>query len=312
MRPRAAARRRAHFRRVTDARILDNGKLMRTIPDCIPCLFRQALHTARIVSSDPAIHRKILVRLARQIPRRSMNLSPAAYSQPAYSIVSGVTGVRDPFKKQKDATNRIALSLLPKFRRLVARARDPLDAAIRVAVGGNIIDLGINQTFDIGRDIRAAMSRPFAVNAIRQFRKDLGPGRRLLYLGDNAGEIVFDTLLVEQILETGTDVTFAVKSGPIINDATIEDAVAAGMTKLPRVIETGSNDIGVNWGRASKKFKTAFKAADIIIAKGHGNFETCEDLPGNIYSLLKAKCNVVAGALGVKLGDIVFHHARRH
>lgn len=251
------------------------------------------------------------MKLARMIPLRSMNMSPAAYSQPVYTVVSNITGVRDPFKKEKKETNRIALGLLPEFRKLVARSDDPLDAALHAAVGGNIIDLGINQKFDIGKDIRAIMHRPFAVTAIKQFRKDIGPGRRLLYLGDNAGEIVFDILLVEQILKTGTDVTYTVKSGPVINDATMKDAEVAGMTALVRVIETGSDDIGVNWDRASKQFKNAFKTADVIIGKGHGNFETCDALPGNIYSLLKAKCNVVADALGVKLGDIAFHHARR-
>ncbi|MEI6219261.1 MAG: ARMT1-like domain-containing protein, partial [bacterium] len=140
---------------------------------------------------------------------------------------------------------------------------------------------------------------------------DLGPGRHLLYLGDNSGEIVFDTLLVEQILKTGTTVTYTVKSGPIINDATMDDAVVSGMTKLTKVIETGSDDIGVNWRRSSKQFKKAFSSSDVIIAKGHGNFETCDELPGNIYSLLKAKCNVVAAVLGVKLGDMVFHHTCR-
>lgn len=284
---------------------------MHTRPDCIPCLFRQALHTASIASNNPRIHSDILIKLARRLPRRSMKMSPAAYCQPAYTIVSTVTRVRDPFKAQKDETNRIALTLLPAFRKLVANAKDPLVSAIHAAVGGNIIDLGINQKFSIGRDIRAAMRTKFAVNAIGQFRKELGPGRRLLYLGDNAGEIVFDTLLVEQILKTGTAVIFTVKSGPVINDATMHDAVVSGMTRLTRVIETGSDDIGINWKRTSRQFKAVYDAADVIIAKGHGNFETCDGLPGNIYSLLKAKCSVVAGALGVQVGDIVFHHARR-
>lgn len=284
---------------------------MNTRPDCIPCLFQQALNTARIVSNDPAIHHKILERVARLVPGRSMRMSPAAYSRPAYTEVAAVTGVRDPFKKLKAETNRTALRLLPEFRKIVARARNPLDAALHAAVGGNIIDLGIGHKFDIEKDIRSIMRRPFAVNAIARFRKDLGPGRRLLYLGDNAGEIVFDTLLVEQILRTGTDVTFTVKSGPVINDATMEDAMVSGMTILARVIETGSDDIGISWSRASKQFKNAFRTADVIIAKGHGNFETCDGLPGNIYSLLKAKCGVVAGALGVKVGDIVFHHSLR-
>lgn len=285
---------------------------MKAGPDCMVCVFRQALNTARIATNDVSKHRKVLTRLSGIVRRLTMDQSPAAYSRPAYVIVSEVTGVRDPFRKHKKETNRLALDLLPGFRRLVTRAADPLEAAIRCAAGGNIIDLGIDHKFNIRRDIRKIMRRPFAINEVERFRKDLGRGRRLLYLGDNAGEIVFDTLLVEQLLLTGTEVIYTVKSGPVINDATMEDAVISGMTKLTKVIETGSDDIGVNWRRSSKQFRTAFRDADVIIAKGHGNFETCDELPGNIYSLLKAKCNVVARQLAVELGDMVFHHARRH
>jgi hypothetical protein len=128
----------------------------------------------------------------------------------------------------------------------------------------------------------------------------------MLYLGDNAGEIVFDKLLVEQILSTGVEVVFAVKSAPIINDAVMQDAVETGMTKLVKVITTGSNDIGVNWSNTSRELKNVFRNADVILGKGHGNFETCHDRPENLYFLLKVKCDMVADEIGVKLGDIVF------
>ncbi len=154
------------------------------------------------------------------------------------------------------------------------------------------------------------MHRPFTFSAVDEFRRELGPGRKLLYLGDNAGEIVFDALLVEQLLATGTEVTFTVKSGPIINDATMEDAESTGMTSLVPVIETGSADIGIHWERCSQEFRTAFETADVILAKGHGNFETCNECPENVYFLLKAKCDLVANEIGCKLGDIVFLRSR--
>jgi len=269
--------------------------------DCIVCLLKQTLNTARIATQDPRIHRKALDRVAKIIPGLSLDQTPAALSQPVYSIVAGLTGLPDPFKKQKDDTNRIALALLPEARTMVARAKDKLDAAVHAAAAGNIIDLGIGHKFDIEKDFREIMTQAFAINALEDFRKELRAGRKLLYLGDNAGEIVFDTILVEQILATGTEVVFAVKSGPIINDATMADAEVSGMKKLTRIIETGSNDIGIHWDHVSDEFRAAFKNADVILAKGHGNFETCNDRPGNIYMLLKAKCDMVANELGSSL-----------
>jgi uncharacterized protein with ATP-grasp and redox domains len=105
-------------------------------------------------------------------------------------------------------------------------------------------------------------------------------------------------------------VTFAVKSGPIINDATMEDARQVRLTDLVPVIETGAGDIGVEWANVSDEFRRAFETADVILSKGHGNFETTEDRPENLYFLLKAKCEIVARALGVTLGDIVFARGR--
>jgi uncharacterized protein with ATP-grasp and redox domains len=140
--------------------------------------------------------------------------------------------------------------------------------------------------------------------------KELMPGRRLLMLGDNSGEIVFDRLLIEELLRANIDVTYCVKSRPIINDATMEDARTAGIDTLVPVIETGSGDIGINFEHVSNEFRQAFESADLILAKGHGNFETCHDLPDNIYFLLKTKCNVVAQELGVEKGAIVFKNNR--
>lgn len=283
---------------------------MKAVPECVVCAFRQALNTARQVSADPAFHVRLLERLAHCPQCFNMDQTPAALSQPVYSLVSELSGVADPYRATKDETNRTALGIMPDLRQRIAAAPDPLDAALHAAVAGNIIDLGIGHKFDIGKDVFALLTKPFTLNAIDRFRTELRTGRRILYIGDNAGEIVFDRLLVEHILASGASVTFVVKSGPIINDATMEDAVTAGLTDIVPVIETGSNDIGVNWSRVAPAFRQAFEGADAVVAKGHGNYETCEDRPGNNYFLLKAKCDVVANQLGVRLGDLVFKSAR--
>lgn len=284
---------------------------MHAKPECIPCLFRQALNTARLATKDEAQQVEILRRVAAHAAAASLAQTPARLSQYVYQAVTEVTGVADPYRAEKEKTNCLALQILPDIKAAVAAARDPLAAALHAAVAGNIIDLGIGHEFDIEKDILKLMQRPFRVNALEDFRYELAPGRRLLYLGDNAGEIVFDTLLVEQILHTGTQVTYVVKSGPVINDALLEDAEATGMTKLVPVIASGSNAIGVGWDSLSAEFRSAMASADAILGKGHGNYETCEDRPENLYFLLKAKCPVVAESLGVRLGDIAFAHRLR-
>lgn len=281
---------------------------MKAKPECIACLFRQAVNTTRVVTGNSAVQTRVLRTLARKMGRVSLNQTPAAMSQPVYDTVARVTGVKDPYARQKRETNAAAMSLLPRLERMIAHSPDPLKAAVHLAVAGNIIDLGIGHAFDLSRDVHRIMRQPFAIDAYREFARELRPGRRLLYLGDNCGEIVFDRVLVEHLAARGVGVTFVVKSGPIINDATMEDARTMGMTAVCPVITTGSNDIGVHWSHVSAEFRRHARAADIILAKGHGNFETCVGRPGNYYFLLKAKCDVVARELGVKTGDTVFKH----
>ncbi|UCH63582.1 MAG: DUF89 family protein [Fidelibacterota bacterium] len=282
---------------------------MRSDPECLVCILKQSLNTARIITSDINLLRTIIDQTAEQILRSDLALTPAALSKPVYEIVAGVTGTKDPFRELKHRTNLEALQLLPELEANIADADDPLSIALHLAVAGNIIDLGIGHDFDLINDIKAILNTEFAVDDTEDFRRDLQPGRQLLFLGDNSGEIVFDRILVQELVGRGLAVTYCVKSGPIINDATMEDALQAGLTEMVPVIETGSNDIGVDFNRISSEFEAAFNRADIIIAKGQGNFETCDDASGNIYFLLKAKCDVVARELGVTTGDIVFTHS---
>ena len=281
---------------------------MKAQPECLVCMFRQALNTTRVASPDPRKHTAVLKKLARLIPELDMSRTPAALSDPLYGIVAKVTGVQDPFARQKRETNEAAMALLPDLEKRVRRAADPLKAALHLAVAGNIIDLGINHAFDLRKDVARIMRQPFAIDDSAAFVRELKPGRRLLYLGDNCGEIVFDRVLVSLLLERGIKVTFVVKSAPIINDATRADAEWAGLNALCPVIDTGSNAIGVGWRKLGSAFRKHLKESDLILGKGHGNFETCVGKRGNYYFLLKAKCDIVATELGVRTGDSVFKH----
>jgi uncharacterized protein with ATP-grasp and redox domains len=273
-------------------------------------MFKQALNTVREITPDPDVSMAVLQRLAERVAVASLKGTPAFVSQAVYDVVTDVTGNADPFARHKRESNALALRILPHVRDAVMNAGDRLVAAVHLAAAGNVIDAGIGHAADtdVETEIMSMLDLPFGIFDIEPFRAELGPGKRLLYLGDNAGEIVFDTVLVDVIRETGTEIVYSVKSGPIINDATMEDAETAGMPDHTRVIETGSRDIGVNFDRLSDEFRDVMQTADIILGKGHGNFETCHQRPGNFYFLLKAKCDLVASELGVALGSLVLKH----
>ncbi len=146
---------------------------MKARPDCIVCMFRQALNTARLVTSDETLQLEILRRVARTVAEPDMNQTPAALSKPAYAIIANVTGVRDPYRLSKHETNRVAMGLLPALRERIASSPDPLDTALHVAAAGNVIDLGIGHEFDIEQDVYALIDTPFAINALDAFRSEL-------------------------------------------------------------------------------------------------------------------------------------------
>ena len=279
---------------------------MKTKLGCIPCIMKQAYNTACRATNDPAIVRKILNLTADHIKKLSLDQAPADASNFVYRITSEITGVADPYLEEKIKYNELCVSLLPGLRNKIENSEAPLHSAIKAAILGNLIDLGIGLKFDIERDVERVLEIQLKIDNYREFKGMLETGRKkILYLGDNAGEIVFDRLLVEQLMDNH-EVTFVIKSGPVINDATMEDAEYAGLTDIVKVIETGSDGIGVQWDSVSEEFMHSYSSADIIISKGQGNFETISSKPGVIFFLLRAKCDFVAEELGVEFGDIVF------
>ncbi len=272
---------------------------------CIPCIMKQAYNTAQRATDDPSERIEIMRRAADYVKTIDFSLSPADSSNPVYSIAREVTGNKDPYEKEKKYYNALCLDMLPDLRRRIGETGDPIGASARAAILGNLIDLGIGLEFDLDRDLKRIFDMPFGVDDTEKLREIASAGgASILYLGDNAGEIAFDRLLVERLAEKNK-VTFTVKKTPIINDATIEDARMVGLTDIVEVIDTGSGGIGVKWSEISETFLARYRAADIIISKGQGNYETMSGKKGVKFFLLRAKCTSVADELGVKFGDIV-------
>lgn len=283
---------------------------MNTSLDCIPCFVRQTLDASRKVTDDPAVYEQIMRDVLRWMSEMDLSQSPPALAQRIHRRLHELTGVADPYRQEKDLHNQMALKLLPGLSTQVAASDDPLITAAHLAIAGNIIDLGaksgLNES-EVHAAILHASENPLEGD-LKTFRDEVAQARTILYLGDNCGEIVFDTLLIEQL--DPQRVTLAVRGRPIINDATLEDAVTAGLHNLVTILGNGSDAPGTLLDECSEEFRQAFDSADLIVSKGQGNFETLSDCGKNIFFLLKVKCPVVAESVGLPMGSHVLRHGR--
>jgi len=280
---------------------------LNTCLDCIPCMLRQALGAARVISDDAVMHRRVLNEVSRLIPELPLDVTPPEVAQQVYRLVYRLTGSEDPYREEKRRANEIALSLYPHLKRVVADSDEPLLTACKLAIGGNSIDLGPTSRYaDINSIISFALDNGLGIDDYDDFRRSICKSRRIMYLGDNAGEVVFDRILIEEIKRTKeVYVDFVVRESPIINDATILDANLVGLPNVAEIVSSGSDAPATVLSQCSEKMIELYHASDIIIAKGQGNYESLSLEEGNIFFLLKAKCEVIAGMLGVQIGEAV-------
>ncbi|MCD6176003.1 MAG: DUF89 family protein [Planctomycetes bacterium] len=279
---------------------------MKTYLDCISCFVRQGLDSARLVSDDEQIHEQVV----RQVLRLAVNLdisqTPPAMGQQIHRLIRELTGNEDPYRQMKQRFNRLATDMCDELEDRVAMAEDPLEAAVRLAIAGNIIDLGVKTSIAesaIEEVVRNCLTAEFDGQQVEAFRDSVDQAEKILYLADNAGEIVFDRLLIEQLPRE--KITVAVRGNPVINDATMDDAKFIGLTDIVEVIDNGSDAPGTILETCSQSFRDRFEDADLVIAKGQGNYETLSDLDKNIFFVLKAKCPVIAEHIGCEIGDMI-------
>jgi damage-control phosphatase, subfamily I len=283
---------------------------VKTSLDCIPCFVRQALDAARMVSADPAVHERMVREVLHWSGEMSLEEPPVLLGTRLRRRLREMTGVADPYREAKDHQNEMAQNLLLELRREIEDAPDPLAMTVRLAIAGNVIDMGVNGNItdaEVRRSIQHALAEPFW-GEWDSFCQVTAMARHILYLADNAGEIVFDRLLIEQLRPER--VTMAVRGAPVLNDATLIDARAAGLDQIVEIIENGSDVAGTLLPECSQGFLERFAEADMIIAKGQGNFETLSDEPRPIFFLFKAKCPVIAAHAGVPVGTHVLTRSK--
>ena len=185
--------------------------------------------------------------------------------------IKELLGIEDPYKDIKIRSNQYLLDKYPYFRDLIKNSKDPFDTALRLAIAGNIIDYAANPDFDLEGTIDKVLKEDFAINHSAELKKKLKTANTVLYLGDNAGEIVMDKLFLEH-LEL-PNVYYAVRNAPVINDVTLEDARQTGIDKHATVISNGYDAPSTILSRVSKEFMEIYTKADVVISKGQGNLE---------------------------------------
>jgi len=278
---------------------------MKTELRCIPCAVNSYLRLVEAGDIPESRQEENLRRLLELLSRVKYDQSPPVLGRMIHKLIRETLGNPDPYLQIKEKYNRLLLDLYASFEEMVKMAEDPIDTAIRLAIAGNVVDFGAHYQMDVMDTIKRVMKAELAIDDSTKFRKALRKAKKLVYIGDNCGEIVLDKLLLESI--NLPEMYYVVRDGPIINDATILDASTVGIDKVAKVITTGDDSPGAVWESVSEEFKDHFGNADVVISKGQGNLEGLMNVShDNIYFLLTIKCELIGELIGARKGDFVF------
>ncbi|MGD9874206.1 MAG: DUF89 domain-containing protein [Kiritimatiellia bacterium] len=278
---------------------------MKTVIECIPCFARQAAEAVEQTVSDPAQREALLRRLLNVIAAESWDGTPPMMAQRLHRLIRRELGSKDPYRDLKARMNQTAEGLLPRLRELLSGHADRRETAVKLAIAGNMLDAGAKT--QIGPDelpghMEDILGTPLSGEPERLFEA-AEKARCILYLADNAGEIYFDRLLIEEL--PAEKITLFVRGAPVINDATLEDADRAGLPEILPVFGNGSDAPGTIVEDCDDKFKEWFDCADLIVAKGQGNYETLSDTGKHIFFLFTVKCPVIAKQIGEPVGSMM-------
>ena len=279
---------------------------MRIGLECIPCFVRQAFEAVSLVTDDEKIKERILRQVVYRLANESFDKTPPSVGGDIHRIIRCLSGDCDPYLDIKKDANALVMGLMPSLEQRIQSSPDPFETAVRLAIAGNIIDCG--QGNHVGKQkvnetVSQCLDQPIRKDTIKELGEEIRKASNIMYLGDNAGEVFFDRLLIEQL--KGYPITFVVRGAPTINDALLDDASIAGLDTLVKVIDNGSDAPGTIVEECSEEFRSNFEEADLIIAKGQGNYETLSDGKKTIFFLLKAKCPAIAKHIGCREGDMV-------
>ncbi|RLC93127.1 MAG: hypothetical protein DRI39_06715 [Chloroflexi bacterium] len=278
------------------------GRGMRVSFQCRPCLENLVYQAAELSTPDPQTRARA-VDAALALLHRTFSYDRVApdIATACHRAIKKVTGNQDIYHNMKIAEMEMAERLFREVRRYYG---EDLRSLVRLATAGNAIDF-FKDAETVSADIRKPVE--FTIDHIHQLEARLADARLVLYLADNAGECFFDLPLLSKMRQL-TRVVYVVKGMPVQNDLTLEDVHRAGLLEqVGEVTTTGSDAVGTHLPSCSEEFRARFHMADLVFAKGMGNYETLSELPaqGKVFHCLMAKCQPIADSIGVPVGSYV-------
>jgi len=277
-------------------------KPVQAVPDCDQCFMRQATDAAGRCQLSATQNETLLQRVKAELEQFASDITPPVKASRIHALIRELSGNPDPYLQAKHESTKHALSLYPHLKKMLSEAADPLDMAVRLAIAGNIIDLGVASEYDLEASIERVLKITPAINHMAQLKAAIAKAKSILYLADNAGETVMDRLLIETI---NKPVTYVVKGGPAVNDATREDAIAAGIDQVAKITDNGAATLGTLLDQCSDEFIEQFESAELIIAKGMANYEGLTGTDAPIFFLFQVKCGVIGAHIGVPEKSII-------
>ena len=280
---------------------------MKLTPECYPCIVRQAATAVKLADIDSDRQFQALAAVLRVLASANRQLSPSDVAGETNRVLREITGVEDFYREEKKVSHKLAMGYLDQLRSLVDQGTDRLEQALKVSAAGNIIDVVHVGEYDLWEEAVTTVQGELLGGGLPAFKDKLASGSFILYLGDNVGETVFDRVLIENL---PLPVIYSVKSGPILNDATREDAVAAGIDQVAEIIANGTRSPGTVLSQASDEFLELFERAELVLSKGQANYETLNEQGNKIFFLMRVKCPLVGLAVQAPIGSLLLKQGR--
>lgn len=273
--------------------------------NCILCNLKQVLTVTDLVKLDSDSKEVIMRDVLGYLQNTNYRRSNPEVIKGTWDIITKHINNINPYGEIKNYYNREVMNIADKIRNIINQSEDTFNTALKIAITANLIDFAASHTFDekmLLDKINTINEQHMVIDDSKKLCEKLQTAKTLLYLGDNCGEIVIDKIFIEYInaIFPNIKVYYGVRGEAIVNDVTVEDADMVQMQEVAEVISNGDGSLGTVIEKTSTVFRDVFYKADVVIAKGQGNYESLSEIDRNhIFFLFMAKCDAVASSLNV-------------
>lgn len=275
---------------------------MRTFPECYGYLLRQAVSAMNYGGVDQRTQIDTIKEVLHTLEKADDSLTPSNLAGQTNRVIREMVGIDDLYREIKQESHILAEEYLEDLIDLSKEGSDKLEQGLKISAAGNIIDVVHVNDYDLWKEVITTVNQELLGGGVEAFRQRIAESPYLLYLADNVGETIFDRVFIETL---DIPVIYAVKGGSILNDATLEDALAAGIDQLAEIVETGSRSPGTILNQCSEEFQKLFEKSNLVLSKGQANYETLDDKGDKIFFLLRVKCPVLSREINAPLGTLV-------